>query len=52
MENYYIEKIKEVPHTLDKWSWKMEYCKACKIPPAQSWAWYQAEEAFNKAIGL
>jgi len=30
----------------DKWRWKMDYCKKQGIPPAQTWAWEQAEKAF------
>jgi hypothetical protein len=26
----------------------MDYCFQHKIPPAQSWAWGQAEDAYNK----
>jgi len=29
-----------------KWLWKMQYCKENRIPPAQSWAWSEAEEAY------
>jgi hypothetical protein len=29
-----------------KWCWKMDYCKKQGIPPAQTWAWEQAEKAF------
>jgi hypothetical protein len=31
----------------EKWHWMMDYCKENKIPPAQSWAWDRAEEAYN-----
>lgn len=36
MNNYYEE----------KWQWMMNYCENKKIPPAQNWAWEEAEEAF------
>ena len=34
----------------EKWSWKMKYCKSKSLPPAQSWAWDKAEEAYNQYI--
>jgi hypothetical protein len=34
-------------HIKDKWLWKMAYCKKKGLPPAQSWAWDKAEEAWN-----
>ena len=30
-----------------KWFWKMDYCKKRRIPPAQTWAWDEAEKAYN-----
>lgn len=30
-----------------KWRWKMGYCKKHGIPPAQSWAWNRAEDAYR-----
>ena len=33
----------------EKWCWKMDYCKQNGLPPAQSWAWMQAEVAWQKA---
>ena len=30
-----------------KWFWMMNYCKKKRIPPAQSWAWREAEEAYK-----
>ena len=30
-----------------KWSWMMDYCKASNLPPAQTWAWNEAELAYN-----
>lgn len=30
-----------------KWFWKMDYCWVNKIPPAQKWAWDEAEKAYN-----
>lgn len=30
----------------DKWLWMMEYCKKKLIPPAQQWAWKEAENAY------
>ena len=32
---------------MEKWIWKMDYCKKNFIPPAQKWAWIKAENAFN-----
>jgi len=31
----------------EKWIWKMDYCKKNYIPPAQKWAWDEAEKAYN-----
>jgi hypothetical protein len=31
-----------------KWFWKMDYCKKKQIPPAQSWAWDEAETTHNE----
>lgn len=31
----------------NKWFWKMDYCWVNKIPPAQKWAWVEAENAYN-----
>jgi len=33
---------------LDKWIWMMDYCKKRGVSPAQTWAWKQAEEEYNK----
>jgi hypothetical protein len=33
---------------VEKWLWKMDYCKEKKFPPAQAWAWDLAEAAFNE----
>jgi hypothetical protein len=30
----------------EKWVWMMDYCKEKAIPPAQPWAWKQAEDAY------
>lgn len=38
-------------HSLDKWSFKMDYCKTHGIPPSQEWAWNEAEEEYNKIKG-
>ena len=38
------------PFDTSKWQWMMDYCKEHSIPPAQSWAWGQAEEAYIKSI--
>lgn len=38
-----------------KWNWMMDYCKRCRIPPAEVWAWQRAEQAFidrNKSQNL
>lgn len=32
---------------VEKWFWKMDYCKRNGLPPAQSWAWDKAEEALK-----
>lgn len=32
----------------NKWRWKMDYCKDKHTPPAQSWAWNEAEREYNK----
>jgi hypothetical protein len=31
-----------------KWFFMMDYCKKHQLPPAQSWAWQLAEEAYYK----
>ena len=31
-----------------KWLWMMDYCKKNHLPPAQSWAWNRAGEAYKK----
>jgi len=31
-----------------QWFWMMEYCKKNHMPPAQSWAWEKAKQAYNK----
>lgn len=35
-------KIKE-----EKWFWMMNYCRDKQIPPAQTWAWNEAESAYE-----
>jgi hypothetical protein len=35
---------------VEKWLWKMDYCKKKKFPPAQAWAWDLAEVAFNDLL--
>ena len=35
-----------------KWFWMMDYCKSKQIPPAQSWAWNEAELEYNKSNNL
>lgn len=30
-----------------KWFWMMNYCKEHSLPPAQSWAWKRAEQAYK-----
>jgi len=32
---------------MNKWFWKMAYCKRRAIPPAQLWAWGWAEAAWE-----
>ena len=34
----------------EKWFWKMRYCATKRIPPAQSWAWEQAEQALQEYL--
>ena len=34
----------------NKWHWKMQYCKKHGIPPAQSWAWDEAEKAWQERL--
>ena len=33
-----------------KWFWMMDYCKRKQIPPAQKWAWDEAEIEYNNLI--
>lgn len=33
-----------------QWSWKMDYCKKKGIPPAEMWAWREAEKAYLKEL--
>jgi len=44
-------KVKKRPKPVielsNKWIWMMDYCRRNNIPPAQPWAWRQAEKAFN-----
>ena len=39
---------KELIEIKGKWIWMMEYCKATGIPAAESWAWREAEKAYEK----
>jgi hypothetical protein len=32
----------------DKWHWKMNYCYEHRLSAAQSWAWDEAEHAYNQ----
>lgn len=32
---------------ITKWNWMMEYCRKRRNPPAQSWAWDNAEKAYE-----
>ena len=34
-----------------KWSWMIDYCKRKGLPPAQSWAWEDADEAYENNGG-
>ena len=34
-------------NTTNKWFWKMQYCQMNGLPPAQSWVWDRAEEAYE-----
>lgn len=36
--------------SLEKWHWKMHYCKSKGIPPAQKWAWDEAEKVYNELL--
>jgi hypothetical protein len=29
-----------------QWTWMIRYCKENDIPPAESWAWRKASEAY------
>ncbi len=31
----------------NKWIWMMDYCKKHSFPPAQSWAWDKAANAYQ-----
>ena len=33
---------------VNRWFWMMDYCKKKGIPAAESWAWKQAKQAYNK----
>ena len=33
-----------------KWLWMMDYCKKKRFPPAQSWAWRCAEDAWDMVL--
>jgi len=33
-----------------KWDWKMDYCRKNNLPPAQSWAWNEADKAYENHI--
>ena len=33
-----------------KWIWMMDYCKRERLPPAQKWAWDEAERAYEKWV--
>lgn len=37
---------------MTKWQFKMNYCKVQGTPPAQEWAWDEAEKAYNSRIKL
>ena len=39
---------KEITEHEKKWFWKMEYCRKHRLPPAQSWAWWEAEQAWKE----
>lgn len=40
----------EEPKKDKKWFWMMDYCKSKEIPPAQKWAWDEAEKAYKKDV--
>ncbi len=33
----------------EKWRWMMDYCKRESLPPAQSWAWEIALDAWEES---
>ena len=39
--------INKMIYTMEKWFWMMEYCKDNSIPPAQKWAWSEAEKEYE-----
>ena len=46
-----IKEIIEMPLISEaekKWFWMMEYCKRKQMPPAQKWAWDEAEKKYNE----
>lgn len=52
-----LDKMKEMDLIPDyarwkemQWSWKMDYCKKKGIPPAEMWAWREAEKAYLKEL--
>lgn len=36
--------------SLEEFNWKLEYCESKGIPPAQSWAWEEAEKEYIRYI--
>lgn len=32
----------------DQWLWMVNYCKDNDLPPAQSWAWERAKQAYEQ----
>lgn len=33
---------------MDKWSWKMDWCRKNFLSPANDWVWSMAERAWNE----
>jgi hypothetical protein len=42
--------ITEKETVIEKWIWKMDYCKSIGFPPAHKWAWDKAEITYQKQL--
>lgn len=40
----------EIEYPIEKWFWKMDFCKTQGISPAQTWAWDLAEKQYQAMI--